>query len=132
MADIKLQMLLGRMAYRLSLLCLATWAALPAIAAAQTTNNIPRDILEFVPTCAQACFESFISANFDGRVCGDSPSLQCLCRQRGSSGYTIGEGAASCLTGESEMGACQGQDGMSEWIPQSTRASPWLWAVVLI
>ncbi|KAK4031742.1 hypothetical protein C8A01DRAFT_21093 [Parachaetomium inaequale] len=107
-------MLLGRMAYRLSLLCLATWTTtLPAIAAAQTANITP-EILNFVPACAQKCFKSFVSANFDGEVCGNSPSLQCLCRQRGSSGYTIGEGAASCLVGESRFGACQGQDGISD------------------
>ncbi|KAK4122371.1 hypothetical protein N657DRAFT_576328 [Parathielavia appendiculata] len=106
-------MLLGRMAYRLPLLCLATLTTLPAIAAVQTTN-ISFEILNFVPTCAQKCFESFISVNFDSGICGNSPSLQCLCRQRGISGYTIGEGAASCLGGERMFGACQGQDGISD------------------
>ncbi|KAK4156294.1 hypothetical protein C8A00DRAFT_12761 [Chaetomidium leptoderma] len=106
-------MLLGRMAYRLSLLCLTTWTILiSAVAAAQTANITP-EILNFVPTCAQACFDSFVSANFDARICGNSPSLQCLCRQLGNSGYTIGEGAASCLVGESRFGACQGQDGIA-------------------
>lgn len=124
MADLKPQMLLGRMAYRLSLLCLATWTTLPAIAAAQTTNNIPREILDYVPTCAQACFESFVSANFDGSVCGDSPSLQCLCRQQGNSGYTIGEGATSCIAGETLYGACMGQDGIGEWIPEANVRVP--------
>jgi hypothetical protein len=100
------------MAYRLSLLCLATWTTLPAIAA--QTTNISSEILNFVPTCAQKCFESYISANFDSGICGNSPSLQCLCRQRGSSGYTIGEGAASCVKGEGDFGACQGQDDISE------------------
>ncbi|KAK4104094.1 hypothetical protein N658DRAFT_242099 [Parathielavia hyrcaniae] len=106
-------MLLGRMAYWLSLLCLATLSTFPAIAAAQTTN-ISSEILNFVPTCAQKCFESFISANFDSGICGNSPALQCLCRQRGSSGHTIGEGAAACVAGEGMHGACQGQDGISD------------------
>lgn len=101
------------MAFRLSLLCLAKWTTLFAVATAQTANITP-EILNFVPACAQKCFESFISANFDGDVCGNSPALQCLCRQRGNSGYTIGEGAASCLVGESRFGACQGQDGISK------------------
>jgi hypothetical protein len=113
MADIQFQMLLGRMAYRLSLLCLAISTTLPATAAVETANVTP-EILNFVPTCAQKCFESFISANFDAGICGNSPSLQCLCRQRGGSGYTVGEGAASCLVGESRFGACQGQDGIGE------------------
>ena len=107
-------MLLGRMAYWLSLLCLAIWTTLPVIAAAQTAN-IPVEIINYVPPCAQKCFDSFVSANFDSDICGDSPSLQCLCRQRGNSGYTIGEGAVSCLVGESRFGACQGQDGIREY-----------------
>ncbi|KAL2196414.1 hypothetical protein P885DRAFT_37696 [Corynascus similis CBS 632.67] len=101
------------MAYWLSLLCLAIWTTLPVIAAAQTAN-IPAEIINYVPPCAQKCFDSFVSANFDSDICGDSPSLQCLCRQRGNSGYTIGEGAVSCLVGESRFGACQGQDGIRE------------------
>ncbi|KAK3309014.1 uncharacterized protein B0T15DRAFT_126797 [Chaetomium strumarium] len=108
-------MLLGRMAYRLSLLCLTPWMILPAIAAVATTNIRP-EVLNFVPTCAQNCFESFISANFDAGICGNSPSLECLCRQQGSSGYTVGEGAVSCLAGESRFGACQGQDGINDAI----------------
>ncbi|KAK3901388.1 hypothetical protein C8A05DRAFT_16421 [Staphylotrichum tortipilum] len=107
-------MFLGRMAYRLSLLCLAISTAYPAVVAAVETANVTPEILNFVPACAQNCFQSFIAANFDASICGNSPSLQCLCRQRGSSGYTVGEGAASCLAGESRFGACQGQDGISD------------------
>ncbi|KAL2179333.1 uncharacterized protein P884DRAFT_268471 [Thermothelomyces heterothallicus CBS 202.75] len=101
------------MAYRLSLLCLATLTTLPIVAAAQTAD-IPAEILNFVPPCAQKCFQSFISANFDSDICGNSPSLQCLCRQQGTFGYTLGEGAVSCLVAESSRGACQGQDGGSD------------------
>ncbi len=118
MADIQLQMLLGRMAYWLPLLCLAISTTLPVAAAAETAN-IPAEILNFVPPCAQKCFESFISANFDSAICGNSPSLQCLCRQLGNSGYTIGEGAASCLVGESRFGACQGQDGIGKYTAEN-------------
>ena len=116
-------MFLGRMAFRLSLLCLAIWTTLFAVATAQTANITP-EILNFVPACAQKCFESFISANFDGDVCGNSPALQCLCRQRGNSGYTIGEGAASCLVGESRFGACQGQDGISKSTSENMGGAP--------
>lgn len=115
MADLTSQMFLGRMAYRLSLLCLAISTVSPALVAAVETANVTPEILNFVPVCAQTCFQSFIGANFDASVCGNAPSLQCLCRQKGSSGYTVGEGAASCLAGESRFGACQGQDGISEW-----------------
>lgn len=98
-----------RMAYRLSLLCLTIWMAFSPVVA-ETTTNIPADILNFVPACAQSCFASFIADNFDSRICGNSPSLQCLCRQRGGSGYTLGEGAVSCLVGESKLGSCQGSE----------------------
>lgn len=103
------------MAYRLSLLWFAIWTTtattipVPTVAAAQTANITP-EILNFVPPCAQNCFKSFIAGNFDNEVCGDAPSLQCLCRQLGASGYTIGEGAASCLAGESQFGACQDEE----------------------
>ncbi|KAL1842645.1 hypothetical protein VTJ49DRAFT_4556 [Mycothermus thermophilus] len=107
MTDLGLQMLLGRM----SLLRLGIWTTLFAAATAQTTN-ISSEILNFVPPCAQECFQSFISANFDSGICGNSPSFQCLCRQRGSSGYTLGEGAASCVSGEGQFGACRGEDGI--------------------
>ncbi|KXX73923.1 hypothetical protein MMYC01_209671 [Madurella mycetomatis] len=99
-------MSLRRMAYWPSLLCLAIWTTLHT-AAAQTTAHIPAKILNLVPACAQNCFEVFISTNLDRRICGDAPSLQCLCRQRGKSGYTIGEGALSCILGESMSGSCK-------------------------
>ncbi|KAL2115824.1 hypothetical protein VTJ04DRAFT_10079 [Mycothermus thermophilus] len=96
------------MADRPSLLRLGVWTTLFAAAAttAQTTN-ISSDILSFVPFCAQKCFQSFIADDFG--ICGNSPTQVCLCRQRGSSGYTLGEAAASCVKGEGEYGACKGQ-----------------------
>lgn len=103
------------MACRLSRICLATLTTLlPAVAVAATTTNISSEILNFVPPCAQPCFQSFISENFDSAICGNSPSLECLCRQRGSLGYTIGEGALSCLVGEAQFGACKRLDDIGE------------------
>ncbi|KAK0668960.1 hypothetical protein QBC41DRAFT_112794 [Cercophora samala] len=109
-------MLLQRMAYKLFLLCLALWTILLTFANAQQqqTKNVTSEILNFVPQCAQECFRSFIGANFDSRICGNSPSLQCLCRQTGLSGYTVGEGAVSCIIGESQLGSCQGRDSTSD------------------
>ncbi|KAK4138080.1 hypothetical protein BT67DRAFT_371405 [Trichocladium antarcticum] len=103
-------MILRRMPYRLTILCLAIWTILPAVAALGTIG-ITDEILNFVPPCAQECFKSVISTTFDSRICGNSPSLQCLCRQRGADGYTIGEGAVSCIAGESRFGTCTGRDG---------------------
>lgn len=112
MADFGLKMVFGRMADRPSLLRLGVWTTLFAAAAttAQTTN-ISSDILSFVPFCAQKCFQSFIADDFG--ICGNSPTQVCLCRQRGSSGYTLGEAAASCVKGEGEYGACKGQINIS-------------------
>jgi len=110
-------MLLQRMAHRPFILCLTIWITLfPCVATAQQTqtNNITDEILNFVPPCAQDCFRTFISANFNSRICGNSPSLQCLCRQIGSSKYTIGEGGVSCIVGESRFGSCNGRDATSE------------------
>ncbi|KAL2264802.1 hypothetical protein VTJ83DRAFT_7312 [Remersonia thermophila] len=97
---------------RMPLLRLGIWTTLFAAAATAQTTNVSSEILNFVPSCAQKCFRSFISANFDAGICGNSPSFQCLCRQRGSSGYTLGEGAASCVSGEAQFGACRGEDGI--------------------
>ncbi|KAK0745212.1 hypothetical protein B0T21DRAFT_280722 [Apiosordaria backusii] len=110
-------MLLQRMAYKLFLLCLTLWTTLftaAVTAQQQQTKNVTSEILNFVPQCAQECFRSFIAANFDSRICGNSPSLQCLCRQTGLSGYTVGEGAVSCIIGESQLGSCQGRDSTSD------------------
>ncbi|KAK4462034.1 hypothetical protein QBC42DRAFT_338622 [Cladorrhinum samala] len=110
-------MLLQRMAHRPFILCLTIWITLfPCVATAQQTqtNNITDEILNFVPPCAQDCFRTFISANFNSRICGNSPSLQCLCRQIGSSKYTIGEGGVSCIVGESRFGSCNGRDATSD------------------
>ncbi|KAK4168843.1 hypothetical protein QBC43DRAFT_296184 [Cladorrhinum sp. PSN259] len=110
-------MLLQRMACKPFLLCLTIWTTLLlGVATAQqtATNNITDEILNFVPSCAQDCFRSFISSNFDSRICGNSPSLQCLCRQVGKTEYTIGEGAVSCIVGESQLGSCRGRDATSD------------------
>jgi hypothetical protein len=36
------------------------------------------------------------------------PSLECLCQQTGSSGYTIGEGATECIVAENDINNCVG------------------------
>ncbi|KAK0720556.1 hypothetical protein B0H67DRAFT_552711 [Lasiosphaeris hirsuta] len=93
-------------------LCLVLlWTTtLMAGARAASPTNISSEILNFAPACAQQCFRSFIQANFNTGDCGDSPSMQCLCRLTGSSGYTLGEGAVSCIVAESTRGICKGTD----------------------
>ncbi|KAL1869427.1 hypothetical protein VTK73DRAFT_3164 [Phialemonium thermophilum] len=72
--------------------------------------NPSRDVFNFVPSCAQTCFQSFISANFDVSTCGITTSLDCLCVKTGKSGFTIGEGAVQCIVAESNRDSCRGSD----------------------
>jgi hypothetical protein len=83
--------------------------------------KISNEILNFVPTCAQACFQSFILTNLESAVCGDVPSLACLCRQSGRTGHTIGEGAVACIAAESARGACKGADASCEFTCSAER-----------
>ncbi|KAK3378061.1 hypothetical protein B0H63DRAFT_235040 [Podospora didyma] len=103
-------MLLQRMAFRPFLCLTLSWTALLTAVAAAPTPTISSEILNFVPPCAQDCFRSFILSNFNFNTCGTSPSMQCLCRQAGNGGYTLGEGAVSCMVAESSFGVCKGTD----------------------
>ena len=96
------------------LLLLLQWSSLSAVARADTPD-ISDEIVNFAPPCAQRCFRSWIEANLDIDDCDDSPSLRCLCRQRGKGGYTIGEGAVSCIVGERNRGTCQSSEADSEF-----------------
>ncbi|KAK0616073.1 hypothetical protein B0T17DRAFT_367137 [Bombardia bombarda] len=105
------QMLFHRMAFK-PYLCLILWTTLSTVVSA-TPLSISDEILDFVPSCAQTCFRSYIAADFADSSCGDSPSLQCLCTQTGSSGYTLGEGAFYCVVASKadlKLGYCQGDD----------------------
>lgn len=94
------------MAYK-PLLYLILWTTTSTLATAATLN-LSSDITSFIPSCALDCFESFVDANFSPDLCGTSPSLQCLCAQDGSQGFTMGEGAVQCIVAENSRGACQG------------------------
>ncbi|KAJ9141713.1 hypothetical protein NKR23_g7777 [Pleurostoma richardsiae] len=82
--------------------------------ASAASFNLSADVTAFIPDCALACFESFLEANFAHNLCGDSPSLQCLCSHTGSSGFTIGEGAVQCIVAENTLGACKGMEATSQ------------------
>ncbi|KAK0728658.1 hypothetical protein B0T26DRAFT_673152 [Lasiosphaeria miniovina] len=99
------------MAFRPFLCLTLLWTTFGAFAGAASSPTVPAEVLNFVPPCAQECFQSFIVANFDFKTCGNSPSLACLCSQTGSLGYTVGEGAVSCMIAEKSIGRCQGADG---------------------
>ena len=72
-------------------------------AAAQT---IVDELSASVPSCARQCLASFVSVNYGIDVCGETPTLQCLCAHVGASGFTLGEGAVQCMAGEEAIGFC--------------------------
>ncbi|KFY74341.1 hypothetical protein V499_05603 [Pseudogymnoascus sp. VKM F-103] len=92
---------------------LATTAFVTAQTSSSPTYNLGDDITEFIPLCAQSCFASFLSANFPASACTTSPTLDCLCTHKSSTGYTTGEGALQCLIAEENVGFCVGDTNSS-------------------
>ncbi|KAK4217138.1 hypothetical protein QBC37DRAFT_438351 [Rhypophila decipiens] len=100
----------SRMAFKPFLFLTLLWTTLSTVATAERNTGIPSEITDFVPYCARDCFRSFITANFGSSGCGSSPSLECLCRRTGASGYTLGEGAYACSVAEASREKCRGAD----------------------
>jgi len=114
-------MLFQRLAHTPFLCLILSWSATLVPVAA---HGVSSDILNFVPDCAQTCFESYIVNNFDLSGCGNSAGLQCLCRQTGLTGHTIGEGAVACIVAEGSRGSCQGQDSSGEKVFKTRPRAP--------
>lgn len=97
-----------------SFLALIYLFATTSFVTAQTSSSsiytLGDDITEFVPICAQSCFASFLSANFPVSACTTSPTLDCLCTQKSTTGYTVGEGALQCIIAEENVGTCNSDD----------------------
>lgn len=72
--------------------------------------SLTSQITSFIPSCAQVCFESFVQDNYPTSVCGDTPTLDCLCENSSKSTYTVGEGAVQCIMSEASVGFCNGDD----------------------
>lgn len=71
-------------------------------------SSLPSDTSDFVPSCALPCLLSFAQANYAATVCSTTPSLDCLCSNKGDSGFTFGEGALQCIISCPVAGPCQG------------------------
>ncbi|KAK0102336.1 hypothetical protein ONS95_005959 [Cadophora gregata] len=92
-----------------SLILLIFGFSIHANAAASKSNYIlTPELTNFIPTCAQECFLSFLDGNFPPGTCSTKPTLDCLCSTNSTSGYTIGEGAVQCIISEINIGFCQG------------------------
>lgn len=50
-----------------------------------------------VPSCAAGCFDRFVTEHFS---CPSQQDIICLCTSKGSSGFTLGEGALTCILAE--------------------------------
>ena len=70
----------------------------------------------FIPACAEQCVLSFIDISFSGQGCGPDFSLECLCSTRGRSEFTLGEAAVQCITAESQIGSCSGNDASRKFL----------------
>ncbi|KAN0112899.1 hypothetical protein V8E51_005850 [Hyaloscypha variabilis] len=68
------------------------------------------EVTNFIPSCAQTCFISFLDSNFNTATCGTTPTLDCLCSHNTTTGYTVGEGAVQCIISEDNIGFCKGND----------------------
>ena len=92
---------------------LATTSLVTAQTSSSSVYKLGDDITEFVPICAQSCFASFLAANFPVSACTTSPTLDCVCTHKSSTGYTAGEGALQCIIAEENVGSCVGDTGSS-------------------
>lgn len=101
-----------------SFLALIYFLTIANLVTGQTTSssiyNFGDDITAFVPECAQTCFASFLDANFPSSACTTSPTLDCLCTHKSSTGYTVGEGALQCIIAEENVGFCVVGDSVPE------------------
>ncbi|KAE9375495.1 hypothetical protein N431DRAFT_463577 [Stipitochalara longipes BDJ] len=77
---------------------------------ANASFTLTPEVTNFIPTCAQACFISFLDSNFEPTTCGTTPALDCLCSHNTTTGYTVGEGAVQCIISEDNIGFCKGND----------------------
>lgn len=95
----------------LSLLLLICFYAAASVSGFQLTD----EILFFIPECARECFLSFLDVNYEENPCnGGLTSLQCLCANRGASGFTIGEGLVQCIAAEKAIEFCSPEEASGE------------------
>ncbi|OAA42214.1 hypothetical protein NOR_05063 [Metarhizium rileyi] len=96
------RVLLLSLSLSLSLLS-AAWA----IETSHRPSNLTVELSGLIPACAEACFISFLGANYGLARGARIPSLVDLCSARGETGFTVGEGAVQCIAAERRVGACR-------------------------
>lgn len=95
----------------LGLFLLICFHAATSVSCFQLTDEIS----QFVPECSRECFLSFLDVNYEVNPCtGSFTSLQCLCANRGASGFTIGEGLVQCIAAEKAIQFCSAEEASGE------------------
>ncbi|MBE3050069.1 hypothetical protein IMZ48_47720, partial [Candidatus Bathyarchaeota archaeon] len=93
---------------------------LAAVARADFYHGLSAEAASIIPSCVMDCFQSFVDVNFSDVDCSKTSSLlQCVCRQTGASGHTIGEGAAQCLLAAKRVGICSDKEANGEFLQLS-------------
>ena len=67
------------------------------LAGPHSTASLPIYLNDNVPACAHRCLESYIADNYNTSACRDKKDIECLCKNKTASGFTLGEAALSCL-----------------------------------
>ena len=62
-----------------------------------TSQLLPSTVQDVIPTCAQPCLTAFVSNGYSSSVCPDLSDIFCLCSHYDNGGFTLGEGALSCI-----------------------------------
>ena len=89
---------------------------------AAASFQLTDEILDFIPECARECFLSFLDVNYEVNPCNNTTSLQCLCANRGASGFTIGEGLAQCIAAERTIEFCSPEEASGEFCVPTMRS----------
>jgi hypothetical protein len=97
----------------------ALYALIFLIHTSHAVSQLPRELSNLIPGCAEQCFLSFLDVHFDGSDCsGSSLSLSCVCSNTGATPFTVGEGAVQCISAEKRFGNC------SEFAASGTSSTP--------
>ncbi|KAH7148649.1 hypothetical protein EDB81DRAFT_469889 [Dactylonectria macrodidyma] len=98
-----------RMAKRPSFFA-SLWLSTLLYTTATLAYNLSTAISNFIPSCAEDCFNSFLYVSYGTSRCMPDPTLQCLCSRVGAGGFTLGEGALQCIIAEKSIGFCSDID----------------------
>jgi hypothetical protein len=77
-----------------------------AVETGSRVSNLTAELADVIPACAEDCFISFITVNYDLERGQKIPSLEKLCSTDGETGFTAGEGAVQCIAAERRVGGC--------------------------